>query len=150
MTKFRKLLVFSLLGAGGIAAVALGWPESKSIHSRTVTEFLAKPLREQRVRVAGYLVHGSLCLVEEPCEYRFKLGDGAFSAGDAGASRQLSVRFASCVVPETFGDFTGLDLPVTVEGELCKHCDRFEASNIFARAFSKYEYKGPPPTPRCH
>jgi len=53
---------------------------------------------------------------------------------------EMPVRFAQCVVPDTFRDMPGMDVGVTVEGEL-QTDGNFEASNVLAKCPSKYEMK---------
>jgi cytochrome c-type biogenesis protein CcmE len=66
---------------------------------------------------------------DQPCEYRFTIGkNGA----------ELPVRFAQCVVPDTFRDVPDLDVGVTVEGEL-QADGSFEATSVLAKCPSKYE-----------
>ncbi|HEX2671830.1 MAG TPA: cytochrome c maturation protein CcmE, partial [Polyangiaceae bacterium] len=77
------------------------------------------------------LVKGSLMRRDQPCEYRFNLSKG-------GAT--LPVRYAQCIVPDTFRDMPGMDVMVTAEGKL-DSAGNFEASNIFAKCPSKYEMK---------
>ena len=68
---------------------------------------------------------------DSPCEYRFIIAkNGA----------ELPVRFAQCVVPDTFRDVPDIDVGVTVEGELQKD-DTFEATSVLAKCPSKYEMK---------
>jgi len=52
----------------------------------------------------------------------------------------VPVRFAQCVVPDTFRDIAGMDVGVTVEGTLAAD-DSFEASSVLAKCPSKYEMK---------
>jgi len=139
----RKVLAVSLLVGGVIVAVVLG-RKPALVYSRSVAQFMAQPIRDQQVRVSGYLVHGSLCRIEQPCEYRFKLTD-------SGASRALPVRCASCLVPDGFGEVPGMDVSVVVEGELGEHGDQFEADKLFLRVSGKYEYRRLPvqPAPAC-
>jgi cytochrome c-type biogenesis protein CcmE len=81
------------------------------------------------VRVEGKLVTGTLKRRAEPCEYRFTLQkNGA----------ELPVRFAGCVVPDTFRDVPGMDVDVTAEGKLSGE-GYFVASQIMAKCPSKYE-----------
>ncbi len=52
----------------------------------------------------------------------------------------MPVRFAECVVPDTFRDEPGADVGVTVEGEL-QADNTFEATSVLAKCPSKYETK---------
>ena len=71
---------------------------------------------------------------------------------DREAQSVLPVRFAGCVVPDTFRDVPGLDVEVTVEGELCDTCHTFDASMLIAKCHSKWSsdwlaYRVPPCAP---
>ena len=77
------------------------------------------------------LVHGSLQKREAPCEYRFTITKNG---------KEVPVRFPSCVIPDTFKDVPGVDVGVTVEGQL-RADNSFDATNIFAKCPSKYEMK---------
>jgi cytochrome c-type biogenesis protein CcmE len=89
-------------------------------------KFVGKP-----VRVEGNLVHGSLVKRETPCEYRFTIEKNG---------SEIPVRFGKCVVPDTFRDVAGMDVGVTVEGEL-RPDTSLEASAVLAKCPSKYEMK---------
>lgn len=128
----RKLLVGSGLAGAGILAAVFGSSAPKLVYARSVSDFVAHPIYDQTVRVAGFVVPDSLCRREHPCEYDFRLSD---------QQSQLSVRYPSCVVPDTFRIRPGVDLPVTAEGKLCTNCHRFQASRLFARGSGKYEAK---------
>ena len=52
----------------------------------------------------------------------------------------MPVRFAQCVVPDTFRDVPGMDVGVTVEGTLLAD-NSFEATTVLAKCPSKYEMK---------
>jgi cytochrome c-type biogenesis protein CcmE len=80
------------------------------------------------VRAEGNLVHGSLVKRDQPCEYRFTIEKHGV---------ELPVRFAQCVVPDTFRDVPEMDVGVTVEGQL--QDSSFEASSVLAKCPSKYE-----------
>lgn len=130
----RLLLVIPLvMAAAAIVALVLVGMQDKGMYSKPVdelvqqkTKFVGKP-----VRAEGNLVHGSLVKRESPCEYRFKIEKNGV---------EVPVRFAKCVVPDTFRDVPGMDLGVTVEGEL-QADDSLEASNVLAKCPSKYEMK---------
>ena len=68
---------------------------------------------------------------ETPCEYRFTITKNGVD---------VPVRFAECVVPDTFRDVPGADVGVTVEGEL-QADNTFEATSVLAKCPSKYETK---------
>lgn len=119
------------MGAGGIAALVLTGMQDKAIYSKGVDELLAQKSKFQGrpVRAEGILVHNSLVKRDQPCEYRFVIQKNG---------EQLPVRFAQCVVPDTFRDVPDLDVGVTVEGELAAD-NSFEASSVLAKCPSKYE-----------
>lgn len=119
------------MGAAAIAVLVLTGMQSNAIYSKPVDQLLADKAKfvGRPVRAEGNLVHGSLEKRDQPCEYRFTIAkNGA----------ELPVRFAQCVVPDTFRDVAGVDVGVTVEGEL-KADDRFEATSVLAKCPSKYE-----------
>ena len=81
------------------------------------------------VRAEGTLVHGSLTKRDSPCEYRFQIEANKV---------QVPVRFAQCVVPDTFRDLPDMPVGVTVEGQLLAD-NSFEATSVLAKCPSKYE-----------
>jgi cytochrome c-type biogenesis protein CcmE len=119
------------MGAATIAALVLTGMQDKAIYSKPVDELLANRAKffGRPVRAEGNLVHGSLTKREQPCEYRFTLTKNA---------AELPVRFAQCVVPDTFRDVPDVDVGVTVEGELTRD-GAFEATSVLAKCPSKYE-----------
>jgi cytochrome c-type biogenesis protein CcmE len=130
----RLLLVVPLLmAAAAIVALVLVGMQDKGIYSKPVDELVAQKGKfiGKSVRAEGNLVHGTLVKRDDPCEYRFKIQKNGV---------EIPVRFAKCVVPDTFRDVPGMDLAVTVEGEL-KTDDSLEASQVLAKCPSKYEMK---------
>jgi len=119
------------MGAAAIAALVLTGMQDNAIYSKPVDELLAQRAKFQGrpVRAEGNLVHGSLVKRELPCEYRFTIEKNGV---------ELPVRFAQCVVPDTFRDVPDLDVGVTVEGELQAN-ESFEATSVLAKCPSKYE-----------
>jgi cytochrome c-type biogenesis protein CcmE len=132
--KRNLLLVVGLCAlTGGLAAVFLTGMKDNAIYSKPVDELVAHRAKfvGRPVRAEGNLVHGSLMKKEQPCEYRFTISKNGVD---------VPVRFAQCVVPDTFRDIPGMDVGVTVEGEI--HADNsFEATNVLAKCPSKYEMK---------
>ena len=114
-----------------IAILVLSGMQDKAIYSKPVDELLASKARflGRPVRADGNLVHGSLVKRDQPCEYRFTIEKRGV---------ELPVRFAQCVVPDTFRDVPDMDVAVTVEGELQRD-DSFEATVVLAKCPSKYE-----------
>jgi cytochrome c-type biogenesis protein CcmE len=130
----RLLLVVPLLmAAAAIVAIVLVGMQDKGIYSKPVDQLVAQRDKfvGKSVRAEGNLVHGTLLKREDPCEYRFKMERNG---------TELPVRFAKCVVPDTFRDVAGMDLQVTVEGELLAD-NSLEASQVLAKCPSKYEMK---------
>ncbi|HVH44057.1 MAG TPA: cytochrome c maturation protein CcmE [Labilithrix sp.] len=130
----RLLLVVPLLmAAAAIVALVLVGMQDKGIYSKPVDELVSQKAKfvGKSVRAEGNLVHGSLVKREEPCEYRFKIEKNGV---------EIPVRFAKCVVPDTFRDVPGMDVGVTVEGELRSDAS-LEASQVLAKCPSKYEMK---------
>jgi cytochrome c-type biogenesis protein CcmE len=119
------------MAAAAIAALVLTGMQDKAIYSKPVDELLAQRAKflGRPVRAEGDLVHGSLIRRDRPCEYRFTI---------AKRGAELPVRFAQCVVPDTFRDVPDMDVGVTVEGEL-RDDGSFEASSVLAKCPSKYE-----------
>ena len=87
----------------------------------------------RKVRVEGELVPGTLEKRDQPCEYRFNV---------YGKDKKtiLPVRYAQCVIPDTFRDVPQGGVQVTVEGALAKDSS-FEASLVMAKCASKYDPK---------
>jgi cytochrome c-type biogenesis protein CcmE len=119
------------MGAAAVATLVLTGMQDKAIYSKPVDELLLQKTKfvGRPVRAEGNLVHGSLVWREQPCEYRFAIERHGVA---------MPVRFAQCVVPDTFRDVPDLDVGVTVEGELQAN-DSFEASSVLAKCPSKYE-----------
>jgi cytochrome c-type biogenesis protein CcmE len=127
------LLVPLVMAAAAIVALVLVGMQDKGVYSKDVDVLIAEKAKfvGKPVRVEGLLVHGSLVKRETPCEYRFTI-----EKNDV----QVPVRYAKCVVPDTFRDVPGVDVGVTVEGEL--HADNsLEANAVLAKCPSKYEMK---------
>lgn len=143
----RKLFAGTGLLGVAVLAVVFGWP-SPAVYARTVSEFVARPTLDRPVRVQGTLVPGSLCRRADPCEYRFRLDGGSFTRADSGTVRvgpELPVSYRNCIIPDTFRDIPGVDVNVSVEGQMCARCHRFEASLVLAKCPGKYWGKDPHP-----
>ena len=124
------LLIGLLVAMIGIAALVLSFRDA-AVYAKSVSQIVAEKdkLGGRAVRVEGDLVNGTLVHQEQPCEYRFTIAEG---------KTQLPVRYANCVVPDTFRDVPGTK--VTVEGKLSPQ-GQFEASLVMAKCPSKYEMK---------
>ena len=131
-TRRRMLLVIPLVAAAaGIVALVLTGMKDNAIYSKPVDELVAQKSRfaGRQVRAEGNLVHGTLTKRESPCEYRFTITKNAV---------EVPVRFSQCIVPDTFRDVPGMDVGVTVEGEL-QADNTFVATSVLAKCPSKYE-----------
>jgi cytochrome c-type biogenesis protein CcmE len=127
------LLAVLLVMAGGIVALVMTSFKDAAVYAKNVDQVKveAAALGGRTLRVEGNLVHGSLERRDQPCEYRFTI---------KGKEAELPVRFAQCVIPDTFRDVPGTDVGVTVEGKLAAG-GSFEASQVMAKCPSKYEMK---------
>ncbi|HKO48641.1 MAG TPA: cytochrome c maturation protein CcmE [Polyangiaceae bacterium] len=129
------LLIGLLVMAGAILTLVFTSFKGSAMYSKGVDELIREKDKysgsDRAVRVQGVLVKGTLVHRDEPCEYRFEM-----QSKDV----VLPVRFAQCIVPDTFRDMPGMDVMVTVEGKL-SGAGHFEASSIFAKCPSKYEMK---------
>jgi cytochrome c-type biogenesis protein CcmE len=130
----RMMLVIPLVTASAaIVAVVLTGMKDNAIYSKPVDQLVAEKARfaGRAVRAEGNLVHGSLVKRDTPCEYRFTITKNG---------TEVPVRYAQCVVPDTFRDIPGMDVGVTVEGQLLAD-NSFEATSVLAKCPSKYEMK---------
>lgn len=127
------LLVPLVMAAAAIVALVLVGMQDKGTYSKDVDVLIAEKAKfiGKPVRVEGSLVHGSLVKRETPCEYRFTIEKNGV---------EVPVRFAKCIVPDTFRDVAGVDVGVTVEGEL-RADNSLEANAVLAKCPSKYEMK---------
>jgi cytochrome c-type biogenesis protein CcmE len=125
------LAVALSMGAAAITGLVLFGMQDKAIYSKPVDELLMHKAKflGRPVRAEGNLVHGTLVKRDTPCEYRFSIAKNG---------SELPVRFAQCVVPDTFRDVPDLDVGVTVEGELQAN-DTFDATSVLAKCPSKYD-----------
>ena len=118
---------------GAILTLVFTSFKGSAVYSKGVDELLREKDKysDRAIRVEGTLVKGTLVRRDQPCEYRFSLEKKGVT---------LPVRYAQCIVPDTFRDMPGMDVSVTAEGKLTES-GAFEASNIFAKCPSKYEMK---------
>jgi cytochrome c-type biogenesis protein CcmE len=125
-------LLIGLLAVGsGMLMLVMTSFDGSGSWSRDVDKFVSEKERMagRNVKITGLLVKGSLRKRDQPCEYRFEL-----SKGDA----TLPVRYAGCVVPDTFRDAPNVDVMVTADGKL-DAAGHFQAAQIFTKCPSKYE-----------
>lgn len=126
------LLAALLVIVGGVLGLVFTSFEGAAIYSVGVDQLIKEQDRygKRNVKVMGKLVPGTLVKRTDPCEYRFKLTT---------ADTVLPVRFAQCIVPDTFRDMPGMDVMVTADGKLAADGQSFEATGIMAKCPSKYE-----------
>jgi cytochrome c-type biogenesis protein CcmE len=100
-------------------------------YSKPLVEVVDHPAQyvDRELRVEGTLTQGSIRFREEPCEWRFRIER---------QDRGLPVRYAQCIVPDTFRD--GVNLTVVVQGKLGSD-GTFVADQIVPRCPSKYEMR---------
>lgn len=128
-----RMLVILVTIAAGIVALVMTSFRDAAVYAKSVDQLVAGrgSLVGRRVRVEGNLVHGSLLRRDQPCEYRFRMERNGV---------QLPVRYAQCIVPDTFRDVPSMDVGVTIEGKVTPDGD-FEATQVLAKCPSKYEMK---------
>jgi cytochrome c-type biogenesis protein CcmE len=128
------MLVVPLVMAGvAVVGLVLAGMKDNAIYSKPVDQLMAQKAKfaGRPVRAEGNLVHGTLMKRDTPCEYRFSIEKSGVA---------VPVRYAQCIVPDTFRDVQGMDVGVTVEGELLAD-NTFEATSVLAKCPSKYEMK---------
>jgi cytochrome c-type biogenesis protein CcmE len=126
------LLVALLAIAAGVVVLFLVGFKEAAIYAMPTDEVVAKKetLGGKRLRVDGLLVPGTL-KEEKSCEFTFTIEKN---------DQRLPVRYAKCVLPDTFRDRPEGGVEVTVEGELAKGgADHFEANLVMAKCASKYD-----------
>jgi cytochrome c-type biogenesis protein CcmE len=126
------LLVALVAMALGVAALFLVGFKEAAVYAMPADEVVAKAgsLNGKRLRVDGELVPGTLVKRDDGCEYRFRMHVNKI---------ELPVRFAKCVIPDTFRDRPEGGVMVTVEGELADDGKLFEATLVMAKCASKYD-----------
>ncbi len=125
-------LLLGLLALGGvILTLVFTSIDQAAVYSVGVDQLLGAEgeYKDKNVRVEGDLVKGTLRRRAEPCEYRFTIERGG---------KKLPVRYAACVVPDTFRDAPEIDVQVTAEGQLTSE-GYLEATHIMAKCPSRYE-----------
>ncbi|WP_437813318.1 cytochrome c maturation protein CcmE [Sorangium sp. So ce1078] len=125
------LLATLLVMVGALVALFLVGFKEAAVYATPVDQLLAskEKLAGRKVRVEGELVPGTLAKRDTPCEYRFQIH---------GTQAALPVRYAQCVIPDTFRDVPSGGVQVTVEGTL-QQDGNFEASLVMAKCTSKYD-----------
>lgn len=127
------LLVTLLVLVGAVVSLVLVGFKEAAIYATPVDQLLAskEKLAGRKVRVEGELVPGTLTKRDQPCEYRF-------TVHGAEKTNELPVRYAQCVLPDTFRDVPSGGVQVTVEGTLGAE-GHFEATLVMAKCTSKYD-----------
>lgn len=130
-TRNLALLATLLVMVGSVVSLFLVGFKEAAIYAMPVDKLLASKdsLLGRKVRVEGELVPGTLVKRDSPCEYRFSIH---------GTQAPLPVRYAQCVIPDTFRDVPNGGVQVTVEGGLTNE-GSFEASLVMAKCSSKYD-----------
>ncbi len=125
------LLVALLVMVGALVALFLVGFKEAAIYALPVQDlFSAKEdMVGRKVRIEAELVPGTLVKRDTPCEYRFTVHGGG---------KEVPVRYAQCVVPDTFRDMPGGGVQVTVEGALNAE-GSFDATLVMAKCTSKYD-----------
>src|SRR4051812_13111952 len=97
------LLIGLLVMAGAILTLVFTSFKGSAVYSKGVDELIREKDKysDRAVRVQGVLVKGTLVHRDSPCEYRFDLQSNHVV---------LPVRFAQCIVPDTFRDMPGMDV----------------------------------------
>ncbi|MBL8742241.1 MAG: cytochrome c maturation protein CcmE [Myxococcales bacterium] len=126
------LLIALVAMAGGVAALFLVGFKEAAVYAMHADEVVAKAdtLNGKRLRVEGELVPGTLVQRDDGCEYRFRVQVNKV---------ELPIRFAKCVIPDTFRDRPEGGVMVTVEGELVDGGKLLEATSVMAKCASKYD-----------
>lgn len=114
--------VVALFMVGFKEAAVYATPVDKLVHDKSA-------LVGRKVRVEGQLVPGTLVKRDSPCEYRFTIHKD---------KDELPVRYAQCVIPDTFRDMPGGGVNVTIEGALNQKGE-FDATLVMAKCASKYD-----------
>ncbi len=125
------LLVTLLVMTGAIVALFMVGFQEAAVYSMPVDQFVAQKAKHagRRIRIEGELVPGTLVKRDKPCEFRFQV---------TGETQQVAVRYAQCIVPDTFRDVPEGGVQVTAEGKLTDE-GHFEATMIMAKCSSKYD-----------
>jgi cytochrome c-type biogenesis protein CcmE len=134
----RKVLFASLAAGVGIAALILVQLERKPMYTFGVSDFLKRDVRDERVRVQGSVVPGTLCSTGPDCGYRFAITDRYESLGSTRPI--LPVSFEGCDMPDNFLEHPQRALDVVVDGQRCQNCHDFQATTVLTRTYGKYEY----------
>ena len=131
--KSLGLLLTLLALVGAVVALFMVGFKDAAVYAITVDRLVKDKasLAGRKVRVEGELVPGTLVKRDAPCEYRFTVHKDR---------DELPVRYAQCVIPDTFRDMPGGGVQVTVEGTLTPD-GHFEATQVMAKCASKYDPK---------
>jgi cytochrome c-type biogenesis protein CcmE len=135
--KSRKnlgLLAVLLTMVTGIVCLFLFGFKEAAVYSMPVADLLDKgsDLVGRNVRIEGELVPGTLEKRDKPCEYRFRV------RADAKSDKSLEVRYAQCIVPDSFRDVPEGGVMVTAEGAL-QQDGHFASTFLMAKCSSRYD-----------
>ena len=127
------LLVALLAMVGALVALFMVGFKDAAVYAMPLDKLVSgkDQLAGRKVRVEAELVPGTLVKRDQPCEYRFVMH---------GQQEKLPVRYAKCVIPDTFRDVPEGGVQVTVEGALSR-TGEFEATLVMAKCASKYDPK---------
>lgn len=122
------LSTLAVLGAG-VAYLLSATSEDAFVYSKLVQDVVRNRSQYvgQEIRVEGELTQGSVMFRQDPCEWRFQIEKHG---------QRMPVRFAQCIVPDSFRDNMGIS--VTVQGKLGED-GTFVASQVVPRCPSRYE-----------
>ena len=125
------LLIALVAMVGAVVALFMVGFKEAAVYSTPVDKLMGQKAAYvgRKVRVEGELVAGTLKKRDQPCEYRFTVHSNQV---------EMPVRYAQCVIPDTFRDVPSGGVQVTVEGALSKEGD-FEATLVMAKCASKYD-----------
>lgn len=128
------LLIALVVMATAVFVVVMGQDSKDLKYAKSVEEVFTEgdSLKDKTMKVQGALVPGSLLKRDDPCEYRFKIHEKGKPQSEA-----LAVRYAQCIVPDTFRDVKGMEVEVTVHGRLAG--GYIAADQIEAKCPSRYE-----------
>ena len=127
----KMFLVFLIFLSAWLGFLFFSNASDALVYSIDLSQALDDPSLhyKKKVRIEGTLKQGSILFRKKPCEWKFVLQD---------KGRTMFVRFAGCVVPDTFRD--NYAIRVSVQGQLLKD-NHFLASEIVPKCPSKYEMK---------
>ena len=145
MKTHAKFAVLITIILGTLAWLAVGGVSDAKAYYKTIPEVHAMggEALTKRLRVAGDVQAGSIQKVGK--EVRFTIIQEEKDTKDVKEDKKANAVYTMNVVytgtdplPDTFRDVPGMDVGVTVEGELASD-DSLEATQVLAKCPSKYE-----------